>query len=90
MFFYRCLRYGIIFVECYLVFDVNDQCCQKLECNLIGVGVCCDVKFDCVFYGDYVCYEFYVGWVKDNCVKFCGFCGNIIVFSIYNFIYFYF
>lgn len=73
---HRCPRYGTIPAECHLVPDANDQCCQKPECNPTGPGACRDVKPDCASYGDYACHEPYAGWAKDNCAKFCGFCGN--------------
>lgn len=85
---HRCPRYGTIPAECHLVPDANDQCCQKPECNPTGAGACRDVKPDCASYGDYACHEPYAGWAKDNCAKFCGFCGNTTTSSIYIYSYF--
>ncbi|XP_061197993.1 uncharacterized protein LOC133206079 [Saccostrea echinata] len=72
----RCPRYGTLPSECHLVPDANDRCCQKPECNPTGPASCRDVKSDCASYGSYACHEPYAGWAKDNCAKFCGFCGN--------------
>ena len=44
--------------------------------NTLG-GTCQDVLRNCAEYTKNSCVDPYTNWAKQNCAKFCGFCGEI-------------
>ncbi|CAC5419109.1 COL6A [Mytilus coruscus] len=71
----RCPRYGTLPPNCQLVPDVSDKCCQKADCAPTSSGSCSDKIATCNQFGQYACFKPYDGWARDNCAKYCGFCG---------------
>ncbi|WAR29999.1 hypothetical protein MAR_003567, partial [Mya arenaria] len=56
--------------------DPRDACCQVLKCDAAQTFGTCQDKVNCQSYGNYVCGQQYEVWARENCGKFCGYCGG--------------